>query len=60
MYDVAYLRKLAERYRRLGRSFKHAAIRDRLEELAEELEQKIRELQQPIAASIIRRYNPIN
>ncbi len=61
MYDVAYLRRLAERYRKLARSFKHAAVRDPLEALAEELEQKIRELQRPLPGMpIIRRYNPIN
>ena len=42
MSDIAYLRKLAERYRKLARSFKHAAIRDRLETLADDLEQKVR------------------
>jgi len=46
MSDAAYLRKLAERYRKLARSFKHAAIRERLETLADDLEQKVRELQQ--------------
>jgi hypothetical protein len=51
MSDVAYLRKLAERYRRLARSFEHAAVRDCLEELAEELEQKVRELQRSLSTS---------
>jgi hypothetical protein len=61
MYDVGYLRQLAERYRRLAQSFNNAAIRERLEAVAEELEQKIRELQQPIpAVPLIRRYNPMN
>ena len=61
MSDVAYLRKLAERYRKLARSFKHATIRDRLETLADDLEQKVRELQRPLPGMpIIRRYNPIN
>ena len=54
MSDIAYLRKLA-------RSFKHAAIRDRLETLADDLEQKVRELQQPLPGMpIIRRYNPVH
>lgn len=61
MYDIIYLRKLAERYRKLARSFQHAAIRDRLNELAEELEQRIRELQGPPAPSrSLRRYSTIN
>jgi hypothetical protein len=61
MSDIAYLRKLAERYRKLARSFKHAAIRDRLETLADDLEQKVRELQQPLPGMpIIRRYNPVH
>ena len=34
MYDIAYLRKLAERYRKLARKFNHATIRERLEVLA--------------------------
>src|SRR5712691_5047763 len=61
MSDIAYLRKLAERYRKLARSFKHTAIRDRLETLADDLEQRIRELQQPLPGMpITRRYNPIH
>jgi hypothetical protein len=61
MSDVAYLRKLAERYRKLARSFKHAVIRDRLDMLADELEQRVHELQPPIPGMpIIRRYNPTN
>ena len=59
MSDIAYLRKLAERYRKLARSFKHAA--SRLETLADDLEQKVRELQQPLPGMpIIRRYNPVH
>ena len=61
MSDVAYLRTLAERYRKLARSFKHAVIRDRLESLAEELEQRIRELQRPLSGKpIVRPYNLAN
>jgi hypothetical protein len=61
MYDVAYLSKLAERYRKLARSFKHATIRDRLETLADDLEQRIRELQRPLPGMpITRRYNPVH
>ena len=37
MYDIAYLRKLAERYRKLARKFNHANIRERLEALADDL-----------------------
>ena len=47
MYDVAYLRKLAERYRKLARKFNHANIRERLEVLADDLEEKVRDLQRP-------------
>ena len=61
MYDIAYLRKLAERYRKLARGFHHAAIRDRLNELADELEQRIRELQgSGVPAPTVRRYSTIN
>jgi hypothetical protein len=61
MYDITYLRKLAERYRKLARSFQHAAIRDRLEELADEVEARVRELQRPLGpAPTIRRYSTIN
>jgi hypothetical protein len=45
MYDVAYLRKLAARYRKLARNLKHATISGRLEAVAEDLERKIREIQ---------------
>jgi hypothetical protein len=48
MYDIAYLRKLAERYRKLARKFNHANIRERLEALADDLEEKVRDLQRPI------------
>jgi hypothetical protein len=58
MYDTAYLRKLAERYRKLARSFKHATIQQRLHALADELEENIRELQRP--AHIARRYDRLN
>jgi hypothetical protein len=34
MYDIAYLQELADRYRRFARSFKHAAIKERLEAVA--------------------------
>jgi hypothetical protein len=47
MYDIAYLRKLAERYRKLARKFNHANIRERLEVLADDLEEKVRDLQRP-------------
>ena len=45
MYDIAYLRKLSERYRKLARTFQHTQIRERLEALADELEWKVRDLQ---------------
>jgi hypothetical protein len=45
MQDVAYLRQLAERYRKLARKIVNGTIRDRLESAAEELEDKIRDLQ---------------
>lgn len=47
MHDVVYLRQLAERYRKLARKMAHATIRERLEAVADELEEKIRELQRP-------------
>jgi hypothetical protein len=40
MYDIAYLRKLAERYRKLARKFNHANIRERLEVLADVISRK--------------------
>jgi len=47
MYDIAYLRKLAERYRKLAHKFNHTNIRERLEVLADDLEEKVRDLQHP-------------
>jgi hypothetical protein len=38
MYDIGYLRKLTERYRKLARKCNHANIRERLEVLADDLE----------------------
>ena len=46
-YDLADLRKLAERYRKLARKFEHVAIRDRLHALADDLEEQMRELRTP-------------
>ena len=61
MYDIGYLRKLAERYRRLARKFNHANIRERLEVLADDLEERVRELQRPAQPSAeFRRYDLIN
>jgi hypothetical protein len=55
MYDIGYLRKLAERYRKLARKCGHANIRERLEVLA--LEEKVRELQRPAQHSAPLRMN---
>jgi hypothetical protein len=61
MYDIAYLRKLAERYRRLARKFSHANTRERLEVLADDLEEKVRDLQRPIPHTAgFRKYDPRN
>jgi hypothetical protein len=61
MSDITYLQQLAERYRKLARGFKHAVIRDRLDSLAEELEQRVRELQRPLPGMpIIRGYKPVH
>ena len=61
MYDIAYLRKLAERYRKLARKFNHANIRERLEALADDLEEKVRELQRPIPNTPgFRKYDAMN
>jgi hypothetical protein len=61
MYDIAYLRKLAERYRKLARKFHHANIRERLEVLADDLEEKVRDLQRPVTNPAgFRRYDPLN
>ncbi len=46
MHDPDYLRKLAARYRKLARTFQHATIRERLQSLADDLEDRVRELQQ--------------
>ena len=62
MYDIPYLRKLAERYRKLARSFEHDMIRERLHALAEDLEAQIRHLRQPYRpVPVVRqRYDRIN
>ena len=44
MYDVAYLREYAERYRRLARTYSDLVIRKRLAALAEEFDAKAQEL----------------
>jgi len=66
MYDIPYLRKLAERYRKLARGFEHDMIRERLHALAEDLEAQIRQLRQtyravPRAVPVVRqRYDRVN
>jgi hypothetical protein len=61
MHDIAYLRTLAGRYRKLARGFRHTTIRERLECLADDLEEKVRELQRPIPGMpIVRACNPLN
>ena len=47
MHDPDYLRALAARYRKLARTFEHAMIRERLQSLADDLEDRFDELQQP-------------
>ncbi len=44
MYDTAYFREQAERYDKLAREFRNQAIAERLEEVADELERRAREL----------------
>jgi hypothetical protein len=61
MHDVAYLRGLAERYRKLARRFRHKTIRERLECLAEDLEERVRALQGPSeGVPIVRASNQLN
>jgi hypothetical protein len=61
MYDIAYLRKLAEQYRKLARKFHHANIRERLEVLADDLEEQVHDLQRSLPnAAGFRRYEKIN
>jgi hypothetical protein len=61
MHDVVYLRGLAERYRKLARRFRHVSVRERLEVLAEDLEERIRELQRPLPGQpIIRAHRQVN
>jgi hypothetical protein len=61
MYDIAYLRKLAERYRKLARKFHHANIRERLEVLADDLEEQVHDLQRSMPnATGFHRYEKIN
>jgi hypothetical protein len=46
MHDPDYLRKLAGRYRKFARTFRHVTIRERLQALADDLEDRVRELQE--------------
>jgi len=62
MYDISFLRKLAERYRRVARTFEHGMIRERLHALAEDLEAQVRQLRRsyrPVPA-VRRRYDRVN
>jgi hypothetical protein len=61
MHDVVYLRGLAERYRKLARRLRHKTIRERLECLAEDLEERVRDLQRPSQGMpIVRASNQLN
>jgi hypothetical protein len=61
MHDVTYLRELAERYRKLARRLKHTTIRERLEMLADDLEERVRDLQRPLPGMpIVRAPNQVN
>jgi hypothetical protein len=61
MHDITYLRGLAVRYRKLARRLRHATIRERLECLADDLEERVRELQRPIPGMpIVRAGNQLN
>ena len=61
MHDVAYLRGLAERYRKLARRLRHKTIRERLECLADDLEERVRDLQRPSEGMpIVRAFNQLN
>jgi len=61
MHDVTYLRGLADRYRKLARRLRHQTIRERLECLADDLEEKVRDLQRPLPGMpIVRSHQQIN
>jgi hypothetical protein len=61
MHDPVYLRELAQRYRKLSRRFRDRVICERLESLAEDLEERIRELQrEPPGMPILRAYRLVN
>jgi len=61
MHDPAYLRELAQRYRKLARRFRNRVICERLESLADDLEERMRELQRdPPGMPILRAHNLVN
>ena len=47
MYDADYLLTLAARHRKFAQTFQHVTIRERLQSLADDLEDRVCELQQP-------------
>jgi hypothetical protein len=48
MYDADYLQTLAARHRKFALTFRHVTIRERLQSLADDLEDRVRELQQAL------------
>jgi hypothetical protein len=61
MQDEFYLRALAERYRKLARRLRDKTIRARLECLAEELENRVRDLRRPLPGMpLVRPHNQMN
>jgi hypothetical protein len=52
MYDAAYFREHAERYRRLADAFRDCRISDRLAKLADESDGKARDLRRQKAGAL--------
>jgi len=60
MYDAAYFREHAQRYRRLARTFRDQVLAERFEALAEDLEEKARQLLGATGGYTHAETNPVN
>ena len=60
MHDPDYLQTLAARHRKFARTFQHVAIRERLQSFADDLEDRVRELQQASLALPAGEYQALN
>jgi hypothetical protein len=60
MYDADYLQTLAARHRKFARTFRHVTIRERLQSLADDLEDRVREHQQSSFALPAGEYEALN